>query len=180
MSDSIDIKLTSNAQEIAAQVKGFPKEMAEGIVRALDYENELSVGYIQKNKLSKRGPTTLGVITNRLRGSIRKSEATISGNSVVSAIGSNVVYAGVHEFGFNGTVNVQGFRRKDHRGDQFAVTKRGSRRLTASGVAFVRPFQRKMRMPARAPIQTSIAERTRDYTDAISAAILQAWEGKKS
>ena len=177
---STEIQIASNAKEVLAQVQGFPKEMSAAIARTLDKQNELSVGYIQKTKLSQRGPTTLGVITNRLRGSIRKSNAVVRGDAVESAIGSNVAYAGVHEFGFDGTVNVKSFSRSNHRGDQFTVSKRGSRKQTASGVSFVRSFQRHMRMPARAPIQTGIAERSANYTEAISAAIVAAWEGKKS
>jgi phage gpG-like protein len=177
---STQIQITDNAKDVLAKLQEFPKEMSAAIARTLDFQNELTVGYIQEFKLSKRGPSTLGVITNRLRGSIRKSNAVIRDGNIESAIGSNVVYAGAHEFGFDGTVNVKSFSRANRRGDLHTVTKRGSRKQTASGVSFVRPFQRHMRLPARAPIQSGIAERAGNYTDAISTAIVAAWEGNKT
>src|SRR4051812_17109033 len=103
------IKIEDNAAAILAQVKAFPEAMAQSIARALDEQNELTVGHIQETKLSKRGPTTLGVIHNRLRLSVHRALAVVKGNTIDSAIGSNVVYAGVHEFGFDGEVQVSGF-----------------------------------------------------------------------
>lgn len=182
----VQIQITDNAAEVLRQVKAFPAEMAVAIALALDLENELTVGHAQAKKMSRRGPTTLGVVTNRLRSSLRPAKATVRGGEIESAIGSNVAYAGAHEYGFDGNVAVRGFRRKNARGDQLGTTasefnpKTGKIRKakvvqTASGVSFVRPFSRHMRMPARSYIRTSLDERSGDYTSAVSAAVLEAW-----
>lgn len=100
----------------------------------------------------------------------------MSGAVVASSIGSNVAYAGVHEFGFAGVVGVRGHTRRQRSRD--VTTGRGRRaQVLASGIARVRPHRRQMNMPARAPISTSIDERARNYTTSISAAIVRAWEG---
>ncbi len=190
MSEFIQIDVTSNAQEVLLRVKGFPPRMALAVAKALDEENELTVGYIDAQKLSRRGPTTLGVRSNRLRSSVRASKATVSGAVINSAIGSNVVYAGAHEYGFDGNVTVRSFFRKNHRSDQSSASaefnpktgkiRKIKPRLAASGVSHVRSFNRHMRIPERAPIRTGIRERSPRYSAAISAAIVAAWEGKTS
>lgn len=62
--------------------------------------------------MSQRGPETLGVRTGRLRRSVRPSKARVVAGGVVSSIGSNVKYMGVHEFGFDGEVEVRPHARK--------------------------------------------------------------------
>ncbi|HOW51772.1 MAG TPA: phage virion morphogenesis protein [bacterium] len=63
-------------------------------------------------------------------------------------VGTNLAYAAIHHFGFNGTVKVRGSTRKVGSRDQYGKID-GSRRKTASGVAFVKPHSRKMVMEAR-------------------------------
>lgn len=188
MPSDFQIQLDSNAAQLAAQQRAFPAAMLQAIARALDYENELTVGHIAADKLSQRGPTTLGVRTNRLRSSVRPQKAIISGGAVLSAIGSNVVYAAAHEYGFTGTVQVpQHTRRRSSLG---AVSKQVSAvfnpktgkitkgRPAASGPITVRAHPMKMNIRARAPIFTGITDRADNYSRAVSAAVLTAWNGQ--
>lgn len=177
---SFTIQLDSNAAQVAQQVKRFPPAMLEAIARALDLENELTVGHIQRTKLSRRGPTTLGVVSNRLRSSARRTEARVYADGVESSLGSNVVYAGVHEFGYTGPARVNAFMRKNPAGDLFRVGPRGGRRQVASGISRVKAHTRNLRLPARAMFQTGLEERTANYTRSVSAAIVQAWQGGAS
>ena len=185
MSNFINIQLTDNANAIVAKLQHFPEKMSQALCRAMDYQNELTIGHIQADRMSARGPFTLGVVTNRLRGSIRRSNAAVFGNSIIGKIGSNVVYMGVHEFGFDDDVTVNAYtRRCASRNVQRFVAGRETKRLTAiklktvaEGIAQVRSFTRHMRMPERAPIRLGISDRRDDYSAAFSRAIIDAWQG---
>ena len=107
---------------------------------------------------------------------------------IESEIGSNVAYAAVHEYGFDGDVQVKAHTRKithhSSNGSVFEVkTGRISKAKTKSssgGVAQVKAFTRHMKMPARRYIGSMLEERSGDYTTEISQAILSAWNGGKS
>lgn len=196
MAEAIKISLESNAAEIVDRLNRFPAEMAQAICRALDYENELTVGAIVRERLSYPrafvGPLPHGlrVQTSRLRRSIRPSKARVVGSMVDSAIGSNVRYAGVHEFGFDGVVPVSAHTRHQVSEDviqgKAGAARRGfearqkREKVIASGVARVRAHSRKVHLPARAYVRTTIAERVPAYTSALSRAIVQAWTGGAS
>jgi len=194
----IEIGITSNAQQVVAQLREFPPAMLTAIARALDLENELTVGHIQKDHLTGHGPFPpsehrLGVISNRLRSSLWPSAAKATPEGVISSIGTNVSYAGSHEYGFDGTVTVRSFTRRifarrgqAFRESTFTLLKYGAdgrikkgrtiRKKIAAEVT-VRSFTRRMRMPERAPIRTGIEERMPNYKESISRAILSAWQG---
>ncbi len=181
--NAFEITIPTN---IGPAIDGLKKWPAEAICKALDQQNELTVGHIQLTKLSKRGPKTLGVVTNRLRQSLRPSKAVASGTDVVSSIGTNVWYAGVHEFGYHGTVNVRQFTRHNPHGDVFRVGSETAKRKdvvkaksfntsakvkkVASGFSVVKAHARKMNMPERAMIRTGIQERQANYAAALGAA----------
>jgi phage gpG-like protein len=112
---------------------------------------------------------------------------------VESSIGSNVRYAGVHEFGFSGVVTVKEFTRKSPQGDKFLVgggvasrkfaTRVGltGRKLkaaqVASGVSRVRAHTRKMNVSARAYLRKSVAERLVNYSAEMEKRTVAAMEG---
>jgi phage gpG-like protein len=190
------IELSSSAADIARQLDAFPRSMAEAVARAMDYENQLTVGHIVSTKLTSAGPRFLNARTSRLRGSARATAAKVTGAGVESGIGSNVRYAGIHEFGFRGTVNVPGFTRKNPKGDTFSrngvtLTRRqataffgkgGRARAgvikSSSAISFVRAHTRKLNFPARAMFYTGITEREGNYSTSISSAIVNAWSTK--
>lgn len=158
---SVKLDISENAREIARQLREFPQEMARGVAAAMDSQNQLSIGHITARKLSSRGPSTLGVVTGRLRGSVRATKASASASGVESSIGTNVKYAGAHEYG-----------SKPH-----VIRPRSRKFLRFSGrngVVFAR-FVNHPGTPARAPIGTGIAERRDNYSQALSKAIEEAW-----
>jgi phage gpG-like protein len=55
--------------------------------------------WIKTNRLSGPRPTILGVRTGRLRSSIATTPAQKSGDTYYCTIGTNVVYARIHEYG---------------------------------------------------------------------------------
>ena len=196
MSQEAHIQLSNDAQAILDRVKALPSRLGSAIARVHDYQNELTVGYIIKNNMSQRGPDTLGVVTGRLRRSIRPSKATISLSSgVESAIGSNVEYMGPHEFGFEGTVQVKSFARRSPHADRFLFqgveisrvlasrfglfTKRGQSKVPQTNVGYsqVKAHSRRMKVKARRPIWRGIMARIPAYSDAISKAIVNEFQG---
>lgn len=181
----MEIKITSNADAVAENLAAMGQAMTDGIARALDYENEMSVGQIQAIKLSRRGPTTLGVISNRLRSSVRPTRAIVVSGNVDSSIGSNVIYAAVHEYGIDQMVAVPAHTRK------VTVALRGGSTFNAktgrikknkpgrvqTGVASVGTYSMHMHFPARRYIGSTVESRKDDYVASINSAALEAWRG---
>lgn len=179
MSDMLVIKLESNAEQIVAGISHFPQAMAQGIASALDRRNQLTIAHIVSTKLTNAGPQFLNTRTGRLRGSVRAVAAKISGTSVDSSIGTNVRYAGVHEFGFTGTQQVKSFTRRNRGGDTFSVGVRGGKKKLSSGISTVKGFSRRVNFRERRMFRTGIEEQLPLYAQDISAAIVRAWEEQK-
>ena len=114
------VTISPKAQELINRLYAVD-QLGVILCPVIDKQNELSVAHIQRDYLSQQGPMTLGVITNRLRSSIRASSAYPDGSTIRSGIGSNVVYAVPHEFGFDGTVNVKEHTRRNPIGDRFRL-----------------------------------------------------------
>ena len=195
---SYTIELTPEAQRTMERVRQLPLIVMRGIARAMDLQNQLTIAQMTERRLSfpREGPTTLEglrVITNRLRSSIRATKAVIVGDGVESAIGSNVKYAGVHEFGFSGSVTVPAHQRRAPQADRFtfggaqnlsrrlvtrlgAMKGRGHARQTSSGISQVIGHQRTVNLPARRFIGRTLEERLPNYSAAISAEIVSGFE----
>jgi phage gpG-like protein len=169
MSYELKIELSGEALDLLRSLPSASARAGEAMAHALDLQNELTIGYAQKNKLSGPRPGVLGVRTNRLRGSLRRNDATVSGGMIEGSIGTNVEYAAVHEFGFDGDVQVKSFVRNQRSRD---LVKGKKQKLVASGLAFVKAFTRHMHMPERSFIRSSISERLDEYSTALSQAIL--------
>jgi phage gpG-like protein len=185
MNPTITIELTPQAQAVLASFETLPARMLEKMRAAMDQANELVLGKITASRYTGRGPYPVGEHRlgvgqrpggGRLRASLRRNDAQISGNTVQGAIGSNVIYAGVHEFGStaSGTSSVRSFSRRQRSRDVRARVGKG--KVTASGVALVRSHSRRWRqnIPARAPLQTGIKENLDIYSDLLSTAVLEA------
>ena len=178
----IQIALTTNATEIVRRLKVMPERMLAALKSAADDRNLATVGYIQGSLLTGQ---VLRVRTNRLRSSIRTVQAYISGNAVMSGIGTNVVYAGIHEFG--GTI-----RRTTKPGAVRLRTDAGGQLLrgTTGGAIFAKASHKRARsvsysgghdytitMPERSYIRRGIRENAEKYTRAFSNAIVRTWNG---
>lgn len=163
------VKIRENAAEIAREVREYTPTMLGAVARAMDLQNQFTVGYIVKEKLTRAREPYLNVRTGRLRGSVRASRADIGGESVRTSIGTNVVYAGVHEYGFKGTVQVQAFSRP-------IPANRFGRGGEGGGTENVRSHARRVDYKARHMFQDGVEDTAQDYADKISAAIVEAWQ----
>lgn len=158
---SVRIEISENAKEIVSGLKEFPRTMADAVAQAMNDQNDLTIGYISENKLRQRGPTTLGVGSGRLRDSLRATRAAAGTTGVESSIGTNVKYAGAHEYGTK----------------PYTIRPRNGRVLRflgRNGPVFAR-FVNHPGLPARRPIGSGIEERAQNYSEAISQAIEEAW-----
>ena len=169
-----DINIQISDEAVARMQAGFRDRagLAQAIAKAMDKQNKLTVAHIQKTRLSQRGPETLGVRTNRLRSSVRRNDAVaqVTADSIVinSSIGSNVKYAAVHEFGFDGVVTVGAHKRKK----KSLETLFGKRRKVRKADISVGSHSRKMNVAERAPFRRGIHDREVEYGKAISAVIV--------
>jgi hypothetical protein len=101
---TITITLPPTSQAFIQRFAQMPQELPRAIKRGMDRALPIVAGRIVERRLSGKGPFPpilhqLGEKTGRLRRSVRAEPAVISGNNVTGAIGSNVIYAPVHEFG---------------------------------------------------------------------------------
>ncbi|MEB3207326.1 MAG: hypothetical protein VKK63_00225 [Synechococcus sp.] len=159
----IKIDITTNAKDVASGMQKFPKAMAEAIAGAMNQQNTLLVGYIQRNKLTTRGANSVGVVSGQLRGSVYASVASASESEVTSEVGSPIFYAIYQEEGTR----------------PYTIVPRKARVLSWVGQDGNRAFAKKVKHPglkARHMFRTAIEERSQDYQDALLAAADEAWE----
>lgn len=162
------LRLRTDALGVVRSMQGQEARFLGAVAKAMDLQNQLTIGYIQRNKLTAANPPYLNVRTGRLRGSVNASRATVRGSRVEAAVGTNVVYAGVHEFGFVGTVQVKQFQRITPL-SKFDPSK-------SSGVQTVRAHARRVNFKARRMFEHGVEETAQDYADKISDALVAAWQ----
>jgi hypothetical protein len=183
MALTIQIELTPEAQATLRSFQTLPPRMLEKMRSAMDEANQLVLGQVTAKRFTGRGPFPppehrLGVRTGRLRQSLRASKAEIAGNSIQSAIGSNVVYLAMHELGFTGQVNVKSFTRRVPT-NRFGRAPRSPLKIvrgkkSSPSTETVRAHTRNMNVPARAPLRTGIEENLDIYRDKLSTAVLES------
>lgn len=130
-----------------------PETLKRVVAKGLTRGTLLLVGQIQAKHLTGKGPFPvaqhkLGVISGRLRQSLRGTPARIEGDNVVSSIGTVVSYARAHEFGFSGRVNV--------RAHEVTMTSLFGKKLSEP-LRFSRlASTRQVKIPERRPIRAGI------------------------
>lgn len=195
------IVLSEKAQAILKP--GVGPRVLDRIAKALDRQNELTIGATVRDRMSfpNTGPAQpdgLRVQSGRMRKSLNRALAVLSGDRLLSSIGSNLAYFGPHEFGFNGSVNVRSFQRALPRRVRFSdgetgtlayafgaglinkkgrVTREGKKAdigvTQGKGTATVKAHTRKVDMPARRMVQRTILARMGEYSSALSAAVVK-------
>lgn len=191
MSTTVVIQLGPDAAALLEKLKAYPREMQQAIRRGMDRANALVTRQMTRSRFTGKGPFPvsegkLGVRTGRLRRSLLWAKATIDpAGNVTGAIGSNVEYMGVHEFGFSGEVQVRAHRRSRFTagGKQISIANasklRGKKKETLSASTHdVRGHSRRVNVPERAPVRRGISDGKATYADEITKALAAAWEKK--
>jgi hypothetical protein len=188
MSTTMKIILSPEAQRTVASLQTMPQRMAATIAKAMDLENQSTLQNIVENHLTGKGPYPiedhkLGERSHQLRNSARATAATIEGNTIDSALGSPLVYAGPNEFGARITMPARQQKvrlRVDARGalvrqlgkSNLAMFARSSHKRVKESTVHVGAHE--INLPERAPFRTGITERLPNYGQRISAAIIDA------
>ena len=110
------------------------------------------LAHVKDKKLSGQ---VLKVQTGRLRRSINQ-RVTESDTGIEAKVGTNVEYARVHEFGFKGTVNVKEHMRLGNK---------------------VRAHSRKVNLPERSFLRSSLQDMQRDIDQRIARVVGQSIAG---
>jgi phage gpG-like protein len=100
-------------------------------------------------KAGKLSGNPLAVRTGALRRSINMRPQGIGTDTPLATVGTNMVYAAAHEFGFSGTVNVRAHMR--------TVKKAWGRSISPRAVQ-IGPMSRNMRLPARSFLRSALRE----------------------
>ena len=180
----VKVTVQTNLPQVTAALSRLPAEMQQRLRSALDKQTQLAIGHITQRYMRRRGPDTLGVVTSRLRNSLRATPAQMEGNTVVATIGTNVSYAAVHEFGYSGTEQVRAHTRRigkvkgkksgaevaKFQGNAFGRPRRTSRKGESNTVN-VRAHSRKVNIPARAPIRKGLEDRSGAIASALQSAL---------
>jgi hypothetical protein len=185
---AVEFKLLPAAAQIVSRLKEWPVRMVAALIRTMYRQNQLTIAHISKVRMrgnnGKPFPVSehkLGIRTAHLVRSLRASRPRGFGDLILSSIGSNVKYAGTHEFGATiqrvqlaGSIRLRtdkdGNRLRQVRNPNlFVFAKRSHKRF--ENVPFAGGKRFSIRMPARAPITHGIRDRVPDYEQAMSTAI---------
>jgi phage gpG-like protein len=187
----IQMEFDAESKALITKLEAFPEVLLPAMKRGLDEAVPQVASRIQSERLTGQGPFPieehmLGIRSGQLRQSVRFTPAIIEGGSVTASVGSPVRYAAVHEFGFEGDVQVKPFFRKNRERDQFTKVERVSKKTgrsyksklkTASGVSAVKAHKRHMKIPARAPFGFGVADSEQLIKNAVTSQIGAAWTG---
>lgn len=190
MSAILKVELTPEAQQKMRGLQALPARLVAAIAKGMDKANHMAVGQIQTDHLIGKGPFPpeqhkLGTRSSLLLRSVTPSPAIETApGKIESAIGSNLVYAAIHEFG--GRIRHEAREMKvrhqlDKRGCLVKQLKNSNLLMFARKGAT--PFRETtvqaraydVNIPERAPIRTGLKEARGHYTREISAAIVAAW-----
>ena len=111
--------------------------------------------------MGKLSGDVLRVRTGRLRRSIHPEWDFKQGYSGAT-VGTNVEYAGIHEYGFSGSVLVKSFQRE--------MTKAFGKPISPTQVT-VRAHTRNINMPERSFLRSTLREMNSEITDSLQVAV---------
>ena len=111
--------------------------------------------------MGKLSGDVLRVRTGRLRRSIHPEWDFRQGYSGTT-VGTNVEYAGIHEYGFSGSVQVKSFQRE--------MTKSFGKPISPTQVT-VRAHTRNINMPERSFLRSTLREMNSEITDSLQVAV---------
>lgn len=167
---NVDITIDDRASSEVLAMRNGNVRFARACVRGINRAAQEIVGIAVKESFTGKGPfpvsqNRLGVVTGRLRKSIRATRAMLNASTgeIEVSFGSNVKYFAIHEFGMTGTQQVKGHVRRLTGAQSFRrgkLTKKSSNNLKSvlqrggKTTANVRPHSRKVDVPARAPLGT--------------------------
>lgn len=182
----LTLKITQDQSAKLLAMKDAGKRMIPPLAQAWAQGAKEVMGRAVRGRFTGQGPfpvsqNKLGIVTNRLRKSLRTTPVQVNAGTGEISIsqGSNVSYFASHEFGYKGRVQVRGHTRRAVAGNRrrdtttewggVTTTSRGKlTKKTAKGLktaakrgranySLVRPHSRKVNILARRPLGTELA-----------------------
>ena len=179
MSDGLVFQVSVNDESLKARLAGYPARLQASVLRVVQ---RLAIEVQRSVKSDKLSGQALHVRTGTLRRSINQ-EVTASGGAVTAVVGTNVRYAKVHEFGFDGNVSVKAHVRRNAQQLKAALRTRKdgsayySRNGMRDGSVPVRAHTRHMVVPERSFLRSTLREFKPKIVAEIEAAAKEAWDG---
>jgi phage gpG-like protein len=152
---TIDVR----AEQLVARLLGAERAMLDSLKTAVDRLTIEVQSHVKARKLSGQA---LHVQTGTLRRSINR-QTIVDGGTVIGTVGTNVRYAAVHEYGFRGNVSVRSHVRSTQSG----------------GTANVRAHTRRVDLPARSFLRSTLAEDAENIRVVLRAAAVAALRGER-
>lgn len=157
-----DIVIDIRAEALLARIQGAAAVMEQRLTRAV---TRLSIEVQAAVKEQKLTGQVLHVRTGTLRRSINRRVTQIPQGTFAS-VGTNVSYARVHEFGFRGNVSVRARTRK--------VKSAFGKPLRAAALQNVRAHSRRVDLPARSFLRSTLREQEPRIVSSLRDAVLGA------
>jgi len=146
-----------NGKELTKRFKDSIPEIQNGVQKEIMRLALKMTGKV----MGKLSGDVLRVRTGRLRRSIHPEWDFKQGYSGAT-VGTNVEYAGIHEYGFSGSVLVKSFQRE--------MTKAFGKPISPTQVT-VRAHTRNINMPERSFLRTTLREMNSEITDSLQLAV---------
>lgn len=163
MSDGLTVSL--RAEALLARLSAAPDRLERAVAAEV---RRLAIRMQARVKAQKLTGQVLHVRTGTLRRSINQ-QVHVEGSKVWATVGTNVRYAAAHEYGFVGEVSVRGHTRKVASRSAFQ-----GRRQVLQGVAFVAAHSRRVNLPERSFLRSTLREMAPEIRTGIRAAALAA------
>ena len=165
MSDQLIVSM--RAETLLARLAGTADRLDKGMRAAVERLSIIVQTGVKEDKLTGQ---VLHVRTGTLRRSINR-KVTQTSAGVFATVGTNVAYAGAHEYGFDGAVTVKSHTR---RAALQMAAKRTQRVGKSEGTINVREFVRHMHMPERSFLRSELRDRSDEIRQSLRAAALEA------
>ena len=180
MSDGVFVNI--QAEAVIARFTGMSAKMQDNVRRAIE---RLSIQLQAKVKDEKLSGDPLHVRSGTLRRSINRVVIE-DGANTFAQVGTNVKYAHIHEYGYDGPEDVREYVRRSR--EQMSLARfrtnklgekieiKGSYRKNGGGPGEirVRAHTRQMHMPERSFLRSSLREMADDIRSEIRSAAREA------
>jgi phage gpG-like protein len=143
------------------RLRALPDNANAGIARAIAKLGVTLQSNVQQNKLS-------GQVLKERSGTLKSSidvSADQSSGKISATVFTDIDYAGAHEYGFSGTVNVRASLR---------LIKEAFGRPIAAKIIAVGAHSRRMDLPERSFLRSALADMTPNIGAAVTDAVREA------
>lgn len=149
--------------EVVARLRELPQKIERSLVRTV---TRLSIELTRRVKEGKLSGQALKRKTGTLSRSINPSVYQgIGRDSIMGQVGTNVSYAALHEYGFNGTEQV-----KEH----LRTLKQAFGRPITPRQVVIQAHTRKVDYPERSFLRSALSEMRQEIVDELGAAAKDA------